>query len=115
VNTEVEKPLFIEVDVWGVKAKYVADNFKSGDLIFIEGFLRLKEWQKDGIDFRKIVLIAENIDSGGPAKPFCDYLTRALKKIKGTIRQDELRRLDDSLYLEHESKIMNESKHQYRD
>jgi single-strand DNA-binding protein len=40
---------FINCEAWDTGAEVIADSFKKGDLVMIEGSLRNDSWEKDGV------------------------------------------------------------------
>jgi single-strand DNA-binding protein len=40
---------FIQCEAWDSGAETIADTFKKGDLVFVEGSLRNDSWEKDGV------------------------------------------------------------------
>ncbi len=40
---------FINCEAWDSGAEVIADSFKKGDLVMIEGSLRNDSWEKDGV------------------------------------------------------------------
>ena len=40
---------FINCEAWDTGAEVVAESFKKGDLVMIEGSLRNDSWEKDGV------------------------------------------------------------------
>ena len=42
-----EETCFINAVVWGKRAKALADHFKQGSPILIEGYLKLKQWKDE--------------------------------------------------------------------
>jgi len=44
-------------------AKYVEDNVRKGDLVYIEGQLKTNKWMKDGIDRYNTTIVLQGFDS----------------------------------------------------
>lgn len=44
-GTEVDKPMFIDVEVWGQDAVWVLENLRKGQQAFVEGRLDYQEWE----------------------------------------------------------------------
>ena len=40
---------FIQCEAWDSGAQAIADSFKKGDLVMVEGSLRNDSWEKDGV------------------------------------------------------------------
>lgn len=40
---------FINCEAWDSGAEVIADSFKKGDLVMVEGSLRNDSWEKDGV------------------------------------------------------------------
>jgi single-strand DNA-binding protein len=61
---------FINCEAWDSGAEIIADSFKKGDLVMVEGSLRNDNWEKDGIkhstlrvrvnNFSKITKLSKN-------------------------------------------------------
>ncbi len=57
-----EDTLFIDVNVWGKAAESSAEYLKKGSPVFIEGRLRLRQWEsKEGEKRSKIEVTASNV------------------------------------------------------
>jgi single-strand DNA-binding protein len=72
-----EEVSFIDVDFWARKGEVVAQYFKKGDPIFVEGRLTFRSWDdKDGNKRSKLSVTGENFEfinsgrkeSGGSAR-----------------------------------------------
>jgi single-strand DNA-binding protein len=56
-----EEVLFVDVEFFGKTAAAIAENFKKGRPIFIEGRLKLDEWEaQDGSRKTKLKVIGDN-------------------------------------------------------
>lgn len=61
---------FINCEAWDSGAEIIAESFKKGDLVMVEGSLRNDSWEKDGVkhstlrvrvnNFSKITKLAKN-------------------------------------------------------
>ena len=61
---------FINCEAWDSGAEIIADSFKKGDLVMVEGSLRNDTWEKDGVkhstlrvrvnNFSKITKLSKN-------------------------------------------------------
>lgn len=56
-----EDPLFIDVVVWRKQAENCATFLKKGRQVFIEGSLRLDQWEKDGQKRSKMKVVANQV------------------------------------------------------
>lgn len=71
-----EEVLFIDVNVWGKSAENCAEYLKKGRLVFVEGRLKWRQWEKDGQKKSKIDVTAISVQfmptggggGGGQAK-----------------------------------------------
>jgi single-strand DNA-binding protein len=63
-----EDPLFIDIVVWKKQAENCATFLKKGRQVFIEGSLRLDQWEKDGQKRSKMKVVANQVKFIG-AKP----------------------------------------------
>ena len=50
----VDVTQFVDVTFWNRKAEVIAQYFKQGSPILIEGALQLDRWEKDGKNFSKL-------------------------------------------------------------
>ena len=58
-----EKSTFVDVTMWQRKAEVVAEYFKKGSPIFIEGRLELDQWENEQKEKRsKLYVVAENFE-----------------------------------------------------
>jgi len=69
-----EEVLFIDVNVWGKSAENCAEYLKKGRLVFIEGRLKWRQWEKDGQKKSKIDVTAMSVQfmptgGGGGGQP----------------------------------------------
>lgn len=49
-NGEKDKvTTFVPCEAWDTGAEIIADSFKKGDLVLVEGSLRNDSWEKDGV------------------------------------------------------------------
>jgi len=44
----VDDPTFINCEAWGKTAEFLAKHFEKGKEIWIQGELKIDEWEKDG-------------------------------------------------------------------
>jgi single-strand DNA-binding protein len=53
-NGEKQKDTsWVDCEAWDSGAEVIAESFKKGDLVFIEGSLRNDSWEKDGVKHSK--------------------------------------------------------------
>ena len=58
-----EKSTFVDVTMWQRKAEVVAEYFKKGSPIFVEGRLELDQWENEQKEKRsKLYVVAENFE-----------------------------------------------------
>ena len=60
-NQWVDKASFIDVTVWGKTAENISKYAVKGKQLAITGFIEQQKWQKDGKNYSKLVIIAENV------------------------------------------------------
>lgn len=63
-----EEVSFIDCEAWGKTAETMSKYLSKGRPVFIEGRLKLDQWEKDGQKFSKLKVVVENfrfIDSRG--------------------------------------------------
>lgn len=56
-----EEVCFVDVTVWGKTAELCAEYLRKGSPVFIEGRLKLDQWEKDGQKRSKMGVVAENV------------------------------------------------------
>jgi single-strand DNA-binding protein len=56
-----EEVCFVDVTVWGKTAELCAESLRKGSSVFIEGRLKLDQWEKDGQKRSKMGVVAENV------------------------------------------------------
>jgi single-strand DNA-binding protein len=71
---------FINCEAWDSGAEIIAESFKKGDLVMVEGSLRNDSWEKDGVkhstlrvrvnNFSKITKLSKNKSSEQEAVAF---------------------------------------------
>lgn len=62
-----EETCFVDVTVWGRQGEVAANYLRKGAQVFIEGRLRMDEWERDGQKRRKLSVVAENFQFLDPA------------------------------------------------
>ncbi|MDP1661867.1 MAG: single-stranded DNA-binding protein [Phycisphaerales bacterium] len=63
-----EEVTFVDCDAFGKTGENIGKYFTKGKPIFIEGHLRLDQWEKEGQKFSKLKVVIDTfqfIDSGG--------------------------------------------------
>jgi single-strand DNA-binding protein len=66
-----EETCFVNVTVWGKQAEACAEYLRKGSPLFVEGRLKLDEWEKDGQKRSKLGVVAERVqflEGGGQGK-----------------------------------------------
>ena len=56
-----DKVSFFDVTVWGKTAENIRPYLHKGKQIAVHGYLDQQRWEKDGIKYRKVVIIADNV------------------------------------------------------
>jgi single-strand DNA-binding protein len=59
-GNEMEEVTFVDCVAFSRTAELITQYFKKGDPIFVEGRLRLEQWEKDGQKRSKIRVVIEN-------------------------------------------------------
>ncbi len=54
-----EETVFVDITAWGRTAEICAQYLRKGSQVFIEGRLKLDEWEKDGQKRSKLSVVAE--------------------------------------------------------
>lgn len=63
-----EETTFVDCEAWGKTAEIMAKYLSKGKPVFVEGRLKLDQWEKDGQKFSKLKVVVETfqfIDSKG--------------------------------------------------
>ncbi len=58
---------FVDIEAWGRTAELVGQYLTKGRACFVEGYLKLDSWEKDGQKHQKLKVVADNVqflDSG---------------------------------------------------
>jgi len=61
-GSQGEEVLFVECQVYGKRAEVIAKHFEKGSPIFIQGRLKLEQWEKDGKKHSRIRVIVERFE-----------------------------------------------------
>ena len=56
-----DKVSFFDVTVWGKAAENIRPYLHKGKLIAVDGYLDQQRWEKDGVKYSKVVIIADNV------------------------------------------------------
>ena len=56
-----DKVSFFDVTVWGKTAENIRPYLHKGKQIAVDGYLDQQRWEKDGVKYSKIVIIADNV------------------------------------------------------
>lgn len=60
-NGEKDKvTTFVPCEAWDSGAEIIADSFKKGDLVLVEGSLRNDSWEKDGVKHNTLKVRVNN-------------------------------------------------------
>lgn len=62
-----EEVTFVDIEAWGRTAELVGQYLTKGRACFVEGYLKLDSWEKDGQKHQKLKVVADNVqflDSG---------------------------------------------------
>lgn len=51
---------FVPCEAWDTGAEIIADSFKKGDLVLVEGSLRNDSWEKDGVKHNTLKVRVNN-------------------------------------------------------
>lgn len=57
-----EDVVFVDLEAWGATAENLAKFFGKGKPIFVEGRLKLDQWEKDGQKFSKLRVVVERFE-----------------------------------------------------
>ena len=56
-----DKVSFFDVTVWGKTAENIRPYLHKGKQIAVYGYLDQQRWEKDGVKYSKVVIIADNV------------------------------------------------------
>jgi single-strand DNA-binding protein len=71
-NEWVDEATFVDVTLWGRTAEIAAEYLSKGSAVFIEGRLKLDQWEQDGQKRSKLKVVGERLQllgAKGTAKP----------------------------------------------
>ena len=57
----VEEANFFEVTLWGKQAENLKPYLTKGKQIAVDGYLKQDRWQKDGQNFSRVTIVANNV------------------------------------------------------
>lgn len=60
-NQWVDEASFVDVKIYGKMAESLRPYLTKGKQIAVEGFLKQERWQKDGQNFSRVIVGAENV------------------------------------------------------
>lgn len=58
---EKEETCFVSITVWGRQAETCGEYLRKGSSAFVEGRLKLDEWEKDGKKMNRLTVVAERV------------------------------------------------------
>ena len=56
-----DKVSYLDVTVWGKTAENIRPYLHKGKQIAVDGYLDQQRWEKDGVKYSKVVIIADNV------------------------------------------------------
>ena len=56
-----DKVSFFDVTVWGKTAENIKSYLHKGKQIAVDGYLDQQRWEKDGVKYSKVVIIADSV------------------------------------------------------
>jgi single-strand DNA-binding protein len=59
-DEKVEETTFVDVEAWDRTGETFARYTRKGSLVYVEGRLKLDQWEKDGKKFSKLRVVMEN-------------------------------------------------------
>ena len=57
----VEEANFFDVTIWGKQAENLKPYLTKGKQIAVDGYLKQDRWQKDGQNFNRVTIVANNV------------------------------------------------------
>lgn len=60
-GAEKEEVCYVSVTTWGRQAQTCGEYLKKGSPVFVEGRLKLDEWEKDGQKQSRLTVVAERV------------------------------------------------------
>ena len=75
-----DKVSYFDATVWGKTAENIRPYLHKGKQIAVDGYLDQQRWEKDGVKYSKVVIIADNVqllggneNNAAPQEPAGDY------------------------------------------
>ena len=75
-----DKVSYFDVTVWGKTAENIKSYLHKGKQIAVHGYLDQQRWEKDGVKYSKVVIIADSVqllggneNNAAPQEPAGDY------------------------------------------
>lgn len=56
-----EEVTFVDLEVWGKQAEFAGQYLTKGAAVFIQGRLKLEQWDKDGVKHSKLKVLCDTI------------------------------------------------------
>lgn len=56
-----DKVSYFDVTVWGKTAENIKPYMHKGKQIAVDGYLDQQRWEKDGVKYSKVIIIADNV------------------------------------------------------
>ena len=79
-NGWTDYPNYFDVTIWGKTAENLKPYLIKGKQVAIEGHLQQQRWEKDGVKYIKVVIIADSVqllggneNNAAPQEPAGDY------------------------------------------
>ena len=81
-GTQKEETVFVDVTVWGRQAETCKEHLAKGRPVFIEGRLKLDQWEKDGKKHQRLAVVADRVQFiGGKEKSQEAYEPKSQQEI----------------------------------
>lgn len=61
INEGKDRVTFLNVALWGKSAEAVIDYLKKGKKVYLEGAIKIEEWEKEGVKRQKTVVNAYSV------------------------------------------------------
>ena len=71
-GTMVDKPVFVDVTLWGRLAEIAVEYLRRGSPVLIAGKLALDQWEKDGVKHQKLKVVGESLQLLGSKRDSAD-------------------------------------------
>ena len=63
---KAQETTYVDLTAFGRQAEIVNEYCEKGSPLYIQGYLRLESWEKDGVRNQKLKVVAERISLLGP-------------------------------------------------